>query len=195
MAQLPFHSPRVCHRKTPDISLSCLVPFGCPVSSIPPTPKDWKYASTGRYGIAVGSSHPASPLLCSHLRLKSSATFSAQFLASSDHALQKQSSQPPAVPLNISPNASKHSHWPPFGASEPAPTPPSLKQNTNVMGVGKFVFNMLQDRLFRRNDSRGRGRQSTHRPQIPSYPFQKWTSKLNLMQLAIQPKTKVVWWL
>jgi hypothetical protein len=53
---LPSTPHELVTGQTPDISRSCLFPFGCPVSSIPPAPKDWKYAPTGEYGIAVGSS-------------------------------------------------------------------------------------------------------------------------------------------
>jgi hypothetical protein len=52
----PLSAEEIITGQTPDVSTDFLFPFGCPVTSMPPTDRSWKYAPTAELGIAVGSS-------------------------------------------------------------------------------------------------------------------------------------------
>jgi len=53
---LPSSPLEIITGSPPDVGTSFRFPFGCPVSTIPPTDRPWKYGPNAEFGIAVGSS-------------------------------------------------------------------------------------------------------------------------------------------
>ena len=53
---LPVSAYEIITGTAPDVARNFKFPFGCPVSAIPPRDREWKYAPSAEFGLAVGSS-------------------------------------------------------------------------------------------------------------------------------------------
>ena len=53
---LPVSAHEIITGTAPDIARNFKFPFGCPVSAIPPRDREWKYAPSAEFGLAVGNS-------------------------------------------------------------------------------------------------------------------------------------------